>query len=299
MPLPTFKTLFDNADNRSTPAGVAAAGGNDATVLEALSQAVKRGWVKPIVTGSRSEIESTASANNIVLDDFEIIESDSPAVAAVEAVHDGRAQLLMKGQIDTPSLMKAVFNKENGLRTGKTVCQMILMEVPKDNKTFLLSDTGITISPTLEQKEEIVLHAIETAKQLGSASPKIALMSATEKVNDALPDTLDSKELTTRCENGNYGECSVQGPLSFDLAYATVAGSRKKIDGDVVGNCDAMIFPDLLTGNLVVKAIMYTADCQFGGILCGTTAPVVFMSRADSTETRMNSLAYALSVLEK
>jgi phosphotransacetylase len=123
-------------------------------------------------------------------------------------------------------------------------------------------------------------------------------MAATEKVTEAMPDTLDAVELTRRGAGGDFAGCAVQGPLSFDLAYAADAGEKKKLQGGVVGAADAMLFPDLLSANLTVKAIMYTADCRFGGVLCGTAAPVVFMSRADTAATRLNSLALALRTLD-
>lgn len=296
MSLKNFAQLFAAADELTHPIGVAAAGGADVTVLQALRQAANRGWVKPIVTGNQSEIEEAAKIAEVDLSGFEIIHSEEPAVAAVRTIHDKQAAMLMKGQIPTPALMKAVLNSETGLRTGRAICQMVLMEIPRDERVFLMTDTGITIQPTREQKADLVMHAIEAAECLGERHPKVALMAATEKVNEAMPDTLDAEAIVQQAVNGTFGDCSVQGPLSFDLAYAKDAGDKKKIAGEAVGATDAMVFPDLLSANLTVKGIMYTADCLFGGVLCGTTAPVVFMSRADTTETRLRSLAFALTV---
>lgn len=298
MPLPNWDQLFEESDERNKPVGVAAAGGADPTVLEALSIAQHRGWVKPIVTGDAVSIHAIAQEHSITLDGFEILESESPAQTAVQTIHDKQAQLLMKGQIPTPELMKAVLDKEQGLRTGRVIAQMVLMEIPRDNRVFLMTDTGITIAPTLDQKADLLMHSIETAECLGESIPKIAIMAATEKVNEALPDTLDAEALVNRATSGEFGQCAVEGPLSFDLAYADVAGDRKRIAGQVVGQADAMLFPDLTSANLTVKAIMYTADCRFGGVLCGTTAPVVFMSRADDVQTRLRSLSFALKMLD-
>lgn len=298
MPLKNFDALFRDADQLSTPVPVAAAGGADVTVIDALEQARKRGWVHPILTGERARIEETAKQIGVDLSPFEIIEDEADSAnAAVKAVRSGQARLLMKGQIATPLLMRGVLDKENGLRTGKTICQIVLMEIEKDNRSFLLTDTGITITPTLAQKRELIELIVETAQRLGADSPRVALMSATEKVTQALPDTLETEQLVKEAATGAFGECIVQGPLSFDLAYASEAGDRKQIAGDVTGAADAMVFPDLLSANLTVKGIMYTANCRFGGVLRGTTSPVVFMSRADSVETRLNSLAYAIHLL--
>ena len=177
------------------------------------------------------------------------------------------------------------------------------MEIPRDHRRFLMSDTGITIQPTLDQKADILQGLIEVATALretaSSSLPRIAVMSATEKAIEAMPDTLEAAELTRRHGAGEFPGGVVQGPLSFDLAYATDAGEKKRIEGSVVGAADAMLFPDLLSANLTVKAIMYTADCRFGGVLCGTACPVVFMSRADTTTTRLNSLALTLRMLTR
>jgi phosphotransacetylase len=301
MSLVGFDDLYQFADRLQQPISVVAAGGADATVLQALSLAQRRGWVQPILTGAGDEIRQLADDLRIDLDGFRIIDAEDPAAAAVAEIRAGRAQTLMKGQIATPSLMKAVLSRDTGLRTNRCICQVVLMEIPRDRRRFLLSDTGITIQPTLDQKSEILQSLIDVATVLqepgSNALPRIAAMAATEKAMDAMPDTLESAELTRRNAAGEFPGCIVQGPLSFDLAYATDAGEKKKVEGGVVGAADAMLFPDLLSANLTVKAIMYTADCRFGGVLWGTTCPVVFMSRADTTTTRLNSLALTLRML--
>lgn len=301
MSLIGFHDLYHAADQLNSPLPVVAAGGADRTVLEALSIAQRRGWVEPILTGDISEIRSLAASLDVDLDDFRLIDSPQPAVAAVAEVKAGRARMLMKGQIATPDLMKAVLNRETGLRTNRCICQVVLMEIPRDSRRFLLSDTGITIQPTLDQKLDILRSMVDVAMVLNESTdgdpPRIAVMSATEKANEALPDTLEAAELARRNQQGEIPGCLVQGPLSFDLAYASDAGEKKRVEGAVIGAADGMLFPDLLSANLTVKAIMYTSDCRFGGVLCGAACPVVFMSRADSSETRLNSLALTLRML--
>jgi len=295
MPLKNFETLFQAADKLENPVPVAVAGGADFTVIQALELARRRGWITPLLTGDPHRIRHMAAEIDIDPAPFQIIE-DAPdsAVQAVQAVRSGRAQLLMKGQISTPSLMKAVLDKATGLRTSKTICQIVLMEIEKDRRSFLMTDTGVTVRPTLEQKRHLIELIVETAQDLGAERPRVGLMSATEKITPVLPDTLETEELVKLGTQNAFGDCLLQGPLSFDLAYASEAGQRKGIGGEVTGMADAMVFPDLLSANLTVKGIMYTATCRFGGVLRGTTRPVVFMSRADSVETRLNSLAYAL-----
>lgn len=301
MSLLGLSSLYQLADQLSSPLPVVAAGGADRTVLEALSIAQRRGWIEPILTGSKAEMESLAEDLDLDLEDFRLIDTTEPAVAAVAEVRSGRAKMLMKGQISTPELMKAVLSREAGLRTNRCICQVVLMDIPRDSRRFLLSDTGITPQPTLEQKADILRSLVDVAVALKSGTstelPRIAVMSATEKPTESMPDTLEAEELARRNREDEAKDCIVQGPLSFDLAYATDAAEKKRIEGSVVGAADGMLFPNLLSANLTVKAIMYTADCRFGGVLCGAACPVVFMSRADSTETRLNSLALTLRML--
>ncbi len=298
----SFAALYAAADHAAARVPVVAAGGADRTVLEALASAAARGWVDPIVTGDAAEIAALATEFGIDLTPFRILATDDPAGAAVAEIRAGRAALLMKGQIATPGLMKAVLSRETGLRTRRVIAQVVLMELPRDDRRFLLTDTGITLAPTFEQKRDLLDSLVDVARRLAdpaspAAPPRVAIMAATEKANEALPDTVDAAELQRLNETNAITGCVVQGPLSFDLAYASDAGDKKKLQGSVIGAADAMLFPNLTAANLTVKGIMYTADCRFGGLLVGTTAPVVFMSRADSTTTRLNSLAYTLQYL--
>ena len=296
MSLHGFDRLYADADAQAARTAVAAMGGDDPTVLQALRIAADRGWVAPIVVGSERAIHATADAAGIRLDGFRIVpaEGDELAASAVAEVKQGRAQILMKGRVATPALMKAVLDAEKGLRAGRVIGQFVLLEIARDGRRFLLADTGVTVRPTLEQKADLMHSAAALARALGADRPRIALMSATESVNPALPDTAEAAALQARNEAGDFLGCAVQGPLSFDLAYAADSGDKKHIGGAVVGAADVMVFPDLLSANLTVKAIMYTADCRFGGVLLGASAPIVFMSRADATATRLNSLALAL-----
>jgi phosphotransacetylase len=295
MPLCSFDQLFQEADARRQPVPVAVAGGADRTVLEALRLASDRGWVTPVVAGREADIRRTAADGEIGLDGFRILDDGDPAAAAVAEVRRGRARLLMKGQVATPALMRAILDPATGLRSGRVICQVVLMEIHPARRRFLLADTGICIQPTLEQKADILRSAVDVAHALGSDVPRVAVMAATETVAASMPETLEAAELQQRCEAAGFPGSVVQGPLSFDLAYAADAAEKKRSEGPVVGAADVMLFPNLLSANLTVKAIMYTADCRFGGVLCGASCPVVFMSRADTTATRLNSLALALN----
>ncbi len=300
--LPGFDALHARADGLASPVPVAVMGAPDRTVLEAFRAATDRGWVEPTVVGPESGFRDLAGSSGIALDGFGFLDAPDPAgqaVASIAAAREGRVRFLAKGQISTPTLMHALLDPEHGLRVGRVVCQVVLMEVVRDSRRFLMADTGISIKPKLATRVDIVRQAIEVARALGVDRPRVAMMAASEAVNAAMPETIDAAELKRRSADGEFGLAMIEGPLSFDLAYSPDAGSKKRVAGQVIGAADAMIFPDLLSANLTVKAIMYTADCRFGGVLRGTTAPVAFMSRADTTATRLNSLALALALLDR
>jgi phosphotransacetylase len=299
MGLASFDELHREADQRKNPPTIAVAGGADQTVLGALRAACDREWVKPILVGREAEIREVAKTAGFHLDGLTILDCEDPATAAVAAVRRGKAPLLMKGQIGTPALMRAVLDPVSGLRAGRVICQIVLMEIHPGRRGFLLADTGICISPSLGQKIDILRSAVDAARALGSDRPRVAVMAATEKVDPAMPETLDAAELQRCNQAGEFPDCVVQGPLSFDLAYDANAGTKKQMTSPSLGAAEVMLFPNLLSANLTVKAIMYTASCRFGGVLCGAACPVVFMSRADTTDTRLNSLALALRLLAR
>jgi phosphate butyryltransferase len=300
MPIDRFEELFRRADSRVDPEPIAVAGADDPTVLRAMNIATARHWARPILVGPEPTIRLVAQSEEIDLSGCVIQHAEGPTIAAeaVALVRSGAASALMKGQIPTPDLMKAVLNSRDGLRTERVICQVVLMEIPRDERRFLLADTGICVAPGIDDRIDILGSAVGLARMLGATKPRVALMAATETVKASMPETVEWAELTRRGRLGEFGDCVVEGPLSFDLAYAALAGARKHLESEVGGAADIMLFPNLLSANLTVKAIMYTADCEFGGMLRGTSAPVVFMSRADSADSRLNSLALTLRILE-
>jgi phosphate butyryltransferase len=302
MSLPSFSLLHEQADALASPVPIAVVGAADRTVLESMRVGCDRGWIAPTLVGSRSAIRRLAEEAGIGLEGFAILDvegAEQQAFAALAEIRGGRARLLAKGQVQTPTLMNAVLDPEFGLRRSRVVSQVVLMEIVDQRRRFLMADTGINVKPRLASRVEILQQTIEVARALGVARSRIALMAASESVNTSMPETVEAAEIQRRNREGEFPGASIQGPLSFDLAYSSDAGGKKRIDGEVVGSADAMVFPDLLSANLTVKAIMYTADCQFGGVLRGTTAPVAFMSRSDTAATRLNSLALALAIFEE
>jgi phosphotransacetylase len=295
MTLAGFDQLYQEADAQAERVPVAVAGGADRTVLEAVRLAADRGWIAPLVCGRSADIERIAGHHGIALDGLRIVDTPEPALAAVAQVRSGQTRILMKGQVSTPALMRAVLDADSGLRTGRVICQVVLMEITRDDRRFLLADTGICVQPSMEQKLDILRSAVGVAQRLGVAQPRVAVLAASESVTEVMPETLEAAELQRQSQACELLGCTVQGPLSFDLAYSADAAQKKQVVGPVTGAADVLLFPNLVSANLTVKAIMYTADCRYGGVLCGAACPVVFMSRADSTATRLNSLALAIT----
>jgi phosphotransacetylase len=257
MPLASFDELFQQADARPAPVPVVAAGGADRTVLEALRAACDRGWVAPAVTGREEEIRRVVREADLDLRGFTMVDTDEPAAAAVARVRGGQARLLVKGQVATLSLLKGVLDPRAGLRTGRVLCQVVLLEVRAPGaaapRRCLLADTGVCVAPTLEQKADILRGAAAVARALGEGAPRVAVLAATEQVSEAMPETGDAAELTRRGREGEFAGCAVQGPLSFDLAWAADAGARKQVSGAAVGAADVLLFPGLVSANLTVK----------------------------------------------
>ncbi len=302
MGIDGFATLFAGADARGEPARVAVAGGDDQHRARGAEHRPRRGaGSEPVLVGPESRIRSVAAAAQIDLQGFVIHDASGPEIAAraVAAVRSGEAQALMKGQIPTPELMKAVLDSASGLAhrprhlpgrpDGDSPRRPQISSWPIRASAFNPdSTTGSTFWEARSSSRGCWARR----------KPKVALMAATETVKPSMPETVEWAELTRRGRLGEFADCVVEGPLSFDLAYASDAGVKKHVESEVGGAADVMLFPNLLSANLTVKAIMYTADCRFGGVLRGTSAPVVFMSRADSTETRLHSLALTLRILD-
>ncbi|WP_168564400.1 phosphate acyltransferase [Crateriforma spongiae] len=291
MGLPSFDTMLQRMDHQRPEHRVVAVGADDATVLQALHDAKRRRWVRPVVVGDQPEMQRLSKSLDIDLADWDVIHSDDPSVDAVRAIVDGRGDFLMKGRVSTPALLKAVLDRRAGLRTGETICQIVLMEIPRDDRRFLLTDTGITIQPDPQQADSILGQVVRVARGLGAQQPVVAVMAASEKINDAMPETALATTLADRLSD--TAAANIVGPCSFDLAYSRESAQRKSVDDGAMGAADVMLFPNLLSANLTVKAIMYTSDCRFGGMLSGVACPVVFMSRSDDVSTRIRSLALA------
>lgn len=276
---------------------VAVAAAEDDAVLEAINFCRTNGLAEAILVGGEVEIQRIAKDLNMDLTGIQIINEQDPAKSALlaaEQVSTGKADMLMKGLVDTKSFLRAVLNKEVGLRTGNLITHVGVFDIPPYDRLLHITDGAFTMYPTLEQKVGLINNAVKLAHSLGNENPKVAPICAVEVVNPDMPATLDAEKLTQMNLAGEITGCTVYGPLAFDNAIDKEAAHHKKIDHPVAGNADIFLMANIEAGNAAFKAITYTCQGErHGGILMGAAAPVIVTSRADSFEAKVNSIALA------
>ena len=281
---------------------LAVAVAQDDAVLEAVKAAKDKDIADAILVGDADKIKEIAASMDMSLEGFEIIDVKDPteaALTAVKLVHDGEADMYMKGLIDTKGFLKSVLNKEVGLRTGKALSHVCLFEIEGFEKMFFLTDVAFIPYPTLEDKVDIISNTVAVAHACGIECPKVAPLAAVEVVNPKMPVTVDAAELTKMNEAGEIKNCIVDGPLSFDLATCPEAAKHKGAEGrKIVGDADILLFPDIHAGNITYKALVHNTKVVNGNLITGTAAPVILTSRSDTFEVKMNSLVLGAVVAE-
>ncbi len=274
----------------------------DKAVLEAVKAAKERGIADAILVGDEARINEIAAELGMDMGEYTVInETDTVAASlkAVQLVHDGKADMYMKGLLDTKTFLKSVLDKEVGLRTGQPLSHVCVFEVPSIDRLLFLTDVAFMPYPTLEDKVTIINYTVEVAKACGVDCPKVAPLAAVEVVNPKMPVTVDAAELTKMNEEGRIKDCIVDGPLSLDIAlYKEAAEEKGALDRKIAGDADILLFPDIHAGNLVYKAIVHMVDVKNGNILTGTKAPVILTSRSDTCEVKVNSIALAALAAE-
>ncbi|MDE5966790.1 MAG: phosphate butyryltransferase [Lachnospiraceae bacterium] len=297
----SFEDLLSKVSECSTKT-VAVAVAQDDAVLEAVHAAKERGIANAILVGDEEKIKKIAADMKIDISDFEIInitDDYEAALKAVSLVHEGKADMYMKGLIDTKSFLKSVLDKEVGLRTDKTLSHVCVFEIKGVDHLLFLSDVAFIPYPDLETKAQIINNTVEIAHACGIPNPKVAPLAAVEVVNPKMPVTVEAEALTKMNEEGKITGCIIDGPLSFDLAIDPEAARHKGATGrKIVGDADILLFPDIHAGNVTYKCLVHTADCKNGNILTGTKAPVILTSRSDEFEAKVNSIALAAVVAE-
>jgi phosphate butyryltransferase len=297
-----LKMLVDQVSKQPRKT-VAVAAAEDHEVIEAVAEAVHMGLANFLLYGNAELIAKMLKEHEMEQHEaVDIISASSTTEAAelaVKAVSSGKADVLMKGNIATASILKAVLNKEYGLRKGGVLSHVAVFEVPNYDRFIIVTDAAMNIAPDLEQKAAILQNAVETARSIGIEKPKVAPIAAVEVVNPAMQATVDAALLTQMNRRGQIKNCIVDGPLALDNAVSKIAAEHKGIESDVAGVADILLVPTIEVGNALYKSLVYFANAKVGAIISGAKAPVVLTSRADSAETKVYSLALAVSTASK
>lgn len=290
----SLKDLKAQAKNQEKMTLVVAAA-EDQDVLAAVMEAKTANIIEAVLVGDKSSIEEIARKIDFDLQDVKLMEAsglEEAAEISVKLISDGEADFIMKGKIDTSILLKAVLNKEFGLRTDRLLSHVMVYEVPSYHKLLLLSDGGMNIAPTFEQKEDILRNAVLVSRAMGNEKTLVSCLAAKEKPNDKMPATIDGQKLKEKSLNKTYGEdVYVEGPIAFDLAVSKEAARIKGYESPVVGETDIFLVPTIEVGNGIGKSLTYMAGGESAGIIMGAKAPIVLVSRADSAETKFYSIA--------
>ncbi len=274
----------------------------DALSLSGAIDARDAGLIEPVLVGPRARIEAAAAEAGVELAGLAIEDvphSHAAAARAVELAREGRVEALMKGSLHTDELMAAVVSSATGLRTKRRVSHCFVLQTPHYPRPFIVTDAAINLAPDLAQKADIIRNAIELAHVIGVERPKVAILAAVETVTPTMPATLDAAALCKMADRGQIEGGVLDGPLAFDNAVSIAAARTKGIVSEVAGQADILVVPDLESGNMLAKQVMFMGDAASAGIVLGARVPVVLTSRADSRESRMASCAIALMLAHR
>ncbi len=276
---------------------IAVAAAHDKDVLAAIKEAYRIGLATAILVGDAERVHRIAAEIDFDLDKIRVIHEPDPVAAAREAVRlvrRGEAQMLMKGLVNTADILRAVLDKENGLRTGRVLSHIAIMEALGYGRLLLLTDGGMNIAPDLKQKAQLIANAVDVARCLGIDCPKVALITAFEQVNPDMPATIEAALLAKMADRGQIKHCIVDGPIALDGAVSVEAAAHKGIQSPVAGQADILLVPTIEVGNAIYKTLVYLGGGCIAGIVAGAAAPVILASRADTSQVKLYSIAAAV-----
>lgn len=296
--LKNLSSLIDLAKSKSTRR-LAVAAAADKHVLEAVRDAQKEGIIIPILVGEKASIEKIAAEIDFNIAGLEIIDIANPVQASIKAValiREGSADILMKGNVATGPLLKAVLDKETGLRKGSTLSHVAFFETKYYHKLLCVTDAAMNVAPDFDQKIDIVNNAAEAFLKLGVKCPKVAIIGAVEVVNPKMEATVHAAMLTQMNRRGQIKNCLVDGPLAIDNAVNKEAADHKGIVSDVAGDADILVTPDINAGNVLYKSLGFLSDGLAASVIMGAKVPIVLTSRSDSDRAKMLSIALAAAM---
>lgn len=288
-----FSELLDRAAaGRVYRVCIAAAA--DPDILAAVAMAAERGFAEPVLVGEAAPLR--ALARKAGLGDCRVVPAESPeeaALAAVRLVRSGEADVLMKGALNTADYLRAILNKDAGLRSGKLISALAVYELKEYHKLIFCSDSGMNVAPDLDRKKGILNNALEAMRSLGFDRPNVAALTANESVDPGAPATTDAKALADMAQRGETLPCVLEGPIAFDVAFDRAAAERKRIQSRISGKVDLILAPNIETGNALGKSWLTLNKAQWAGVILGAARPVVLGSRSDTAGVKVNSIALA------
>lgn len=293
--LHTFQDIVNKAKALGTEITISVAAAQDKEVLLAIKAAQDIGLAKAILVGDEAAILPLMTELGLSSDTEIFHEPDLSKVglAAVSLIRQGRAQVLMKGLLNTKDFLRAVLHSEEGLRTGRLLSHLACLEIPGQDKLIFVTDGGMNIMPTLTEKKDILVSSLLALQNTGIACPKVALIAANELVSPKMPATVDAKALVELSRSGELPPCIIEGPIAIDVAVNPEAGRHKGIESQITGDVDLFLVPNIETGNVACKLLIHFAKAQMAGIVLGATHPIVLTSRAETPEGKLYSMALA------
>jgi phosphate butyryltransferase len=299
MVIKNFNELIKKVQNFTEPKRVILVCAHDKNSLEAVQRAEKEGIVRSILIGNKEKIKQILDELSFEKNDKSIIDLQSDSDAAnksVEMIREHKADFIMKGKIQTSDLLKAVVNKETGLRTKETMSHIAFIEIPTYHKLLVITDAGMMLYPDIEGKKAILENSVKALLSLGYKNPKVAIIAAVEKVNPKMQESVDGEILKKMNENGEIKNCIIEGPISYDLAMSRRSAEIKNYTSPVTGDVDIMVVPNITTGNILVKSLVYSAKSKIAGLITGAKVPIVLTSRGATSEEKYLSLALCASL---
>jgi len=298
MSLKSFSEVIELAKSKTTRKLVVAAAA-DTPALEAVKNACSENIIEPVLVGDEKGIREIAEKISFDLNGIQIIDESNPVAASVKAVaviRAGDAGILMKGHVSTGPMLKAVLNKENGLRKGGLLSHLAMFESPYYHKLLGLTDAAVNVMPEFNEKIQILNNSVEAFHQLGIMEPKVAVVGAVEVVNPKMEATEHAALMTMMNKRKQLKGCIVDGPLALDNAVSKEAAAHKGIQSEVAGDCDLILAPDINSGNILYKALNFIGGAVSGAVLVGAAVPIVLTSRSDSDKSKLYSIALAAAM---
>lgn len=298
MEFKNFQELIAKVQGNESKKRVAVAAAHDEHTLEAVFKAVNDKLVEPVLIGDKVKIVEILKKLSVNFDENKIVNTENDTEAAektVAIVNEGKADFIMKGKLQTADLLKAVVNKEKGLRKGKVMSHVAILEVPAYHKLVAITDGGMMMYPNAEEKKEIIENAVDVFIAMGYECPKVAVLAAVETVNPKMPEAVDADILKKMNENGEIKNCIVEGPISVDLTFNKESAEIKGYSSPVTGEADILIAPNISTGNIMSKALIEFAGAKMAGMIVGAKVPVVLTSRGATSEEKYLSLVLSAS----